>query len=171
MLTQLRGGGLPLGYPVPCTLPLSLAGLRPEIMPWRAFAAIVNYRPDFWPEGAPHVNIPERVVADPRWVPDIKTDCPLTVGHNISFTFVIIMGPEQLWPVSDCTANYRPVHSSERAPSLKKELSVQLLNRAPVQLMTTTGLLDYWIVGFGIEFWLSSLWFNSCCSWGTETVR
>jgi hypothetical protein len=35
----------------------------------------------------------------------------------------MVKGPVRLWPVSDCTANYRPVLSSEREPYMKKKES------------------------------------------------
>jgi hypothetical protein len=41
----------------------------------------------------------------------------------------MIMSPARLEPVSDCTANYRPVLSSERAPYIKNQGTVRLKRR------------------------------------------
>jgi hypothetical protein len=38
----------------------------------------------------------------------------------------MVMGPARLGPVRDCTANYRPLLSSERAPYIKKQEIVRL---------------------------------------------
>jgi hypothetical protein len=51
--------------------------------------------------------------------------CSLVHKCNLLRVIYIVMDPALLLPVRDCTANHRHVLSSERAPYMKKKLSLK----------------------------------------------
>jgi hypothetical protein len=53
----------------------------------------------------------------------------LSCGHLILIGKIMVMGPAQLRPVSDCAAKYRPILMSERVPHFKNQAIVSLKKR------------------------------------------
>jgi hypothetical protein len=60
---------------------------------------------------------------------------PFGSGESQMRQEYMVMGPAGLFPASDCTASYRPILSSERAPYMKKQELVRLKKKKKLNLV------------------------------------